>query len=308
MRAAIIGANGFLGRALSRCLLQSGWEVLGYDVAPPVGQAGVLPCEKLDVLCDEISFPRGTDAVYYLAQSPRYHEFPEAADHLFGVNTLGAIKAAQAALSAGVRAMCYASSGNVYAPSFGALAEASPLTRDEPYALSKLAAEEALRLFNPGLSVVAVRLFGLFGPGQTRMLPPRLLARILAREEISLEPPPGDGGRIEGLTVSFTFVDDAASILQRLARRALAGTALPPAINVAGPEPISIRRFAEELGRAVGIEPRLALAEEPRRGDLIADVSLLQSLVHPQYTPFAEAVAEMCKPVSSAVGGPKPCR
>jgi nucleoside-diphosphate-sugar epimerase len=322
MKAAIVGASGFLGKALTRHLRQCGWDVLGYDLAPPVGQAAGLPRQRLDperqasglpyecvdVLGDEVSFPRGTEAVYYLAQSPRYHEFPQAAEHLFGVNTLGAIKAARAAWSAGVRAMCYASSGNVYAPSFGPLAETSPLRRDEPYALSKLAAEEALRLFGPWMSVVAVRLFGLFGPGQVRMLPPRLLARIRAGEEIVLEPAPGDAGQTEGLTVSFTFVDDAASILERLVRPALAGTALPPAINVAGPEPISVRRFAEEIGRTVGIAPRLVRGETPRRGDLIADISLLGSLIHPQYTPFPEAIAETCKPATSAMGGPEPCR
>ena len=40
-------------------------------------------------------------------------------------------------------------------------------------------------------------------------------------------------------------IGDAASILERLVRRALAGTALPLAINVAGPEPISVHRFEQ---------------------------------------------------------------
>ena len=35
MKAVIVGASGFLGRALSRHLLRAGWDVLGYDLAPP---------------------------------------------------------------------------------------------------------------------------------------------------------------------------------------------------------------------------------------------------------------------------------
>ena len=288
----------------------------------PVGQAASLPghasslpyesglpYETLDVLSDEVSFPRGTEAVYYLAQSPRYHEFPEAAEHLFGVNTLGAIKAARAAWSAGVRAMCYASSGNVYVPSFGPLAETSPLRRDEPYALSKLAAEEAPRLSPRGCRWSRCGFSACSGRGRCGCSLRAIAGdgSSPARRSCSSRPR-ATPGQTEGLTVSFTFVDDAASILDRLVRRALAGAALPPAINVAGPEPISVRRFAEEIGRAVGIEPRLARAERPRGGDLIADVSLLHSLVHPQYTPFAEAVAQTCKPASTAMGGPDPCR
>ena len=103
-------------------------------------------------------------------------------------------------------------------------------------------------------------------------------------------------------------VDDAAWILERLVRLALTGVALPPAINVAGPAPVSVRRFAEELGRAVGITPRLTRSQSPRGCNLIADVSLLHSVVRPQYTPLSEAVVETCRDAIPAAGGPDPCR
>jgi nucleoside-diphosphate-sugar epimerase len=285
--------------------------VSGFDAAAaekPFEQPAVVTrCETLDVLRDEVCFLQGTDAVFYLAQSPWYREFPRSADHLFGVNTFGAIKAAQAAMAAGVRLFCYASSGNVYAPSLDPLAEGHPVRRDDPYALSKLAAEEALALFAGPMAMLAVRLFGLFGPGQRRMLPASLLARIRSGEEIALEPAEGEAGDTEGLVVSFTYVVDAARLLEQLARIALAGRPLPPALNVAGPEPISVRRFSEELGRAVGIEPRLTRAQGLRRFNLIADLALLRSIVRPQYTPLADAIAKTCQDSPGAVGGLDPC-
>jgi len=308
MRAAIVGAAGFLGTALCRHLRGNGWEVLGYDAAAGEQPADGTRCDTLDVLRDEVRFPQGTDAAFYLAQSPWYREFPRSADHLFGVNTFGAIKAAQAALACGVRYFCYASSGNVYAPALGPLAEGHPVRRDDPYALSKLAAEEALGLFAGPMAVLAVRLFGLFGPGQKRMLPASLLARVRSGKEIVLEPAVGEAGDTDGLVVSFTYVADAARLLEQLARKALAGTSLPSVLNVAGPEPISIRRFAEELGRAVGIEARLARAHGQRRFNLIADLTLLRCVVRPQYTPLAEAVAKTCQAAFAAAGGLDPCR
>ena len=288
MKAAIIGAAGFLGRVLSRQLHQQGCEVFGYDVAVPDGSPQDLRVQPLDILRDEVAFPPGVRAVYYLAQSPRYREFPQAADHLFGVNVLGAIKAARAAVAAGAEIFCYASSGNVYAPSLRPLAESRPVRRDDPYALSKVAAEEALRLFSAHVPVVAVRLFGLFGPGQQTMLPVTLLRKIKAGEPIVLEGVEGEGSEPEGLTISFSFVEDVARCLQQIAETAT--SPLPAVLNVAAAEPVSIRRFAATLGDILGITPTFERAKTPRKFNLIADVGLLQALLRPVFLPFPEAM------------------
>jgi len=308
MRAAIIGAAGFLGTALASRLVEAGWQVLGYDVVAPDRLTSEVRFTAFDALHDELLLPPGIDAVYYLAQSPRYRDFPDSADHLFGVNTYGAVKAAQAAAAARARWFCYTSTGNVYAPSLGPLAEDHPVRRDEPYALSKLAAEEALALFAERLPVLSVRLFGLFGPSQKRMLPASLLARLRSRQEIVLEPTPGEIRETDGLMISFTYVADAARLLEQLAELALSGTRLPPVLNVAGAEPVSIRQFSVELGKAVGIEPRFVLAPTKRTHNLIADVTLLRSTVDARYTSLAEAVAVMCRDEQPAAGGVIPCR
>ena len=185
MKAAIIRAAGFLGRALCRRLQQEGWEVLAFDLsAPPDGLPDGVRFAVVDILRDPLPLPQGIEAVFYLAQSPRYRDFPQGADHLFGVNAYGAIKAAAAARNAGAGVLCYASTGNVYQPSLAPLAESSPCARDDPYALSKLAAEEALRLFRPRLATIAVRLFGLFGPGRRRCFPRRSCRKFAAARRL----------------------------------------------------------------------------------------------------------------------------
>ena len=78
MRAAIIGAGGFLGRALCRQLHEQGWEVLGYDVVAPERPLPGVRFATLDILREEVPLPQGIEAVYYLAQSPRYRDFPKA--------------------------------------------------------------------------------------------------------------------------------------------------------------------------------------------------------------------------------------
>ena len=96
--------------------------------------------------------------------------------------------------------------------------------------------------------------------------------------------------------VSFSYVEDTARCLEQLARLALAGTPLPPELNVAGPEPVSLRRFATAIGEILGIAVRFETAPRARTLNLIADLTLLESLVRPKFTPFAEAMVQSYGP------------
>ena len=291
MKAAIVGAAGFLGRALCKHLRTEGWEVVAYDAVPPPTFPSDTQFIPLDVVGDSIALPRDLAAVYYLAQSPRYRDFPAGADDLFGVNAFGAIKTAQAAAAAGAGMFCFASTGNVYRPSLLPRDEDCPVRRDDPYAASKLAAEDALRLFAACLPTVSVRLFGLFGPGQQKMLPATLLRKVQSGEAISLEPAEGESGEPEGLAISFSYVDDTARCLRQLSQIAhTSPTSLPAILNVAGPEAVSVRRFASTIGRILGVAPKFEIAKTRRAFNLIADIGRLRSLVDATFLSFDEAM------------------
>ena len=217
-------------------------------------------------------------------------------DHLFGVNTFGLIKVARASLEKKVKFFCYASTGNVYSPSFLPLKEKHPVRRDNPYALSKVMAEEILDLLDGVVTFLSVRLFGLFGPGQRDMLPSKIKDSVCRQKKIYLEASPTDPKDDGGLRISFMFVEDTAECLVRLAQLAIDGASLPARLNVAGEAPISIRRFAETVGQIVGMKPILEKTEHPRKFDLIADISRLTELVKPTFTPFEEAVSKTFTP------------
>jgi UDP-glucose 4-epimerase len=291
MKVALIGGAGFLGTALRKLCLEGGWEVVVYDLPALADTVRDVPFQALDLLKDEIFYPSGTQAVYYLAQSPFYRLFPNRADHLFSVNVLGAVKAAQAAYRQGGMFFCYASSGNVYQPAFHPLSEGHPVRRDDPYALSKRTAEEALQLFSPPLRTLSVRIFGLFGPNQKTNLPVKIREKLGKREPIFLHPAPGQNGQTDGLVVSFCYVNDAARCLMALADKAVGGQSLPPILNIAGPEAISLRHFATVLGQFLHIDPVFQVMPNRRTFDLIADVQLLRTLINPSFTPFEEAMA-----------------
>lgn len=281
MRVLIVGSRGFIGSRLARTLTASGAAVAGLSSRDGTGirpDTGFLP--------PDFSIEPGTDVVVYLATSPLHREGSRGAGHLFAVNVQSAIVCAEAARRAGAQRFVYASTGNVYAPSFGPMPESAPLRRDAWYALSKLHAEEALALFRPAMDVIIARLFGVYGPGQRGRLVPGLIASVLASRPIRLLGRPGDRGEPSGLRISLGYIEDVVSILARLVEHGG-----PPHLNVAGPDVVSLRELAEAVGRQVARRPVFDVPGVERELDLIADISLLERALEPAFTPFGEGLA-----------------
>lgn len=237
------------------------------------------------ILNDEFNLPADTECVVYLAQSPYYRQMTEKVAHLWGVNVVSAMKVAELARRAGVRRFIYASTGNVYSPSFSPLSEENPVRRDDWYALSKLHAEEALVLFKNDMSVTAVRIFGVYGLGQTNKLVPNLVQSIRSGVPIKLAPNPYDNEDADGLRMSLCYIDDVVEIFTQLVAREGSDV-----INVAGSEVLSIRSIALAIGVQLGISPQFEIASQPRAFDLVADVTKLTGMFDPKFTPFVEGI------------------
>lgn len=285
MRTVIIGC-GFVGRELGRQLLADGHSVHVLGRTRPDLEGCTWSHADLARDCPEL--PKGTDAVFYLAQSPHYRDFPENAEHLFAVNALGPVRAAVQAVKAGCRFFFNASTGNVYASSFLPLKEDGALNRRNAYALSKIAAEEALALFSGHFNICNGRIFGVFGPRQTSMLPAFIRDSVRTGSPIRLAPgPAGDDG---GISIAYIFSVDLGRRLVALAERSLAGSDVPLRLNLAGECGVPLREFALGVGRVIGRPPVFVEEETPREFNLTADLQLLSSLLPLPYTPLAEAL------------------
>lgn len=280
----IIGAGGFIGRHLGRAHAALGHAVIGLDAARDV-DAG-FPVAEFDVLGPvDAPIPAACDVVYYLAQSPHYRDFPEHAEHLFAVNALGALRAATTAARAGARRFVYASTGNVYAPTFEPMQEGDAVRRDDAYALSKLAGEEMVAVV-PDIEVTRVRLFGVFGPGQRAGLVPAIAERVAANEPVTLAAHPHVADDDGGLRISLTCVDDVIQMLTGLVARP---DVLPGVVNLAAPEAASVREIATAIGDTLGIAASFAPAPS-RQTDFIADVTRLAELIKVSHTPLDRAI------------------
>jgi UDP-glucose 4-epimerase len=170
-RIGITGANGFVGRALTRALLQAGtWPVSivreGITLEPGFETVHV---GSLDAITP-VAFRDCTSVVHLAA---RVHVMNDATtDPLAAfraINVDGALKTAEAALQAGAKRF-------VFVSSIKAIAELDPgrplLETDvrnppDPYGISKAEAEVMLQAFGArtGLEIVIVRPPLVYGPG-----------------------------------------------------------------------------------------------------------------------------------------------
>lgn len=175
MRIAVTGANGFVGKALSALLRDSGHEVVAL-----VRRRGMCVPDVRECVIEDDNFaslaagrPAFGPCDTFIHLAARVHVMrdrvvdPIAAHRAANVD--GTLNAARAALAAGARRFVYVSSikalgeGEPGRP-WRESDEASPV---DPYGISKREAEVALRAFGVanGMETVVVRPPLVYGPG-----------------------------------------------------------------------------------------------------------------------------------------------
>ncbi|CAE6813323.1 UDP-glucose 4-epimerase family protein [Paraburkholderia aspalathi] len=174
-RVLITGANGFVGRAVSRALLQRGDSVVGVVRRPQTTVEGVREWlfDANDFEGIDQRWPVATrcDAVIHLAA--RVHMKHETTADPFAAyratNVTGALRVAAAARRAGARRFVFVSSIKAVGESSAGrpITEADEPAPTDPYGISKLEAERALIDYGheSGLEIVIVRPPLVYGPG-----------------------------------------------------------------------------------------------------------------------------------------------
>lgn len=300
MRHAIFGASSLLGTHLMRRLIGAGEEVMAYDADPDLAGQTPVPIHRCDPDIDlrepeQFFGIESIDVAYWVVKSPPFRQFPIGAGKLFSVNVAGPVRMAEAVAAAGAKVLIHVSSGTLYAPSWSPIPETGQFQGMNPYALTAIAAENALHLVHaakPRLTMACLRVFGLFGPGQGDGLVPGLIKKVSQAQAISLPPHPDDKDTdANGLQLSVTYVDDAVACVEAVLRAALGRQLRDKVLNIASAQPTSIRRLAELIGRELHLVPHYDVPDRPRDGELIADLSRLSGYLPVPSTPLEVALA-----------------
>ncbi len=168
MQLVVTGSESFIGRELRRHARLRGITWYGLDAAPVTAGASH---QQIDIRSPELAsaIPQGADALVHLAAMSRDPECRGNPVEAFACNVVGTLNVLRAAQARGVRQVLFASSEWVY----GQVDQASAQTEDQAidatrvqseYALSKLAAEQALRLVAGSTPVTVLRFGIVYGP------------------------------------------------------------------------------------------------------------------------------------------------
>lgn len=280
----ITGATGLVGSALIPALVPR-FEVHG--VSRRLQPNRDVNWHQLDLAapCDLDRLPRRVDAVVYLAQSELFRSFPDHCLDVHQVNTGNLVRFLDYARKVGARHFVFASSGGVYGGGDSRLSEEREISMHGDlgfYLGTKVCSEILARSFSELFSVVILRFFFVYGPGQrSTMLIPRLIARVRAGEPILLQ---GE----HGIRINPTHVSDAVAATVRALDLQGSHT-----VNVGGPDVLTLREIGDIIGQAVGKTPAFRVNEQTPPRNLCGDISKMRELLVPPRVSFSEGLQSM---------------
>jgi GDP-4-dehydro-6-deoxy-D-mannose reductase len=260
-RVLVTGGSGFVGRRLVRSLRGEGVEVYAPERGILDVSAGPLP----DLSADWVIHLAGRTFVPASWNDP--------AD-FYRVNVLGTVNVLEYCRRS--RAKLIYVSGYCYGiPETLPISETAPLKPNNPYAFSKSAAEEACRFFFESLqtSVMIVRPFNIYGPGQSRdFLIPRIVGQAIdptvAAIVVEDDSPKRD----------YVHIDDVIGAIESLRRNPRPGATF----NVGSGESYSVAEVAEMVSKAADVDKPIVSRNNRRVNDIpdvIADIAAIQNAV-----------------------------
>ena len=297
MKYLVTGGAGFIGSHITERLLKEGNSVVvldNFSSGKEENLSFTRHCEErsdkaisnFKLIRDDIrnyeaclKACNGVDVIFHQAALRSVPKSMEAPHDYNAVNIDGTLNILEAAKENNVKRVVFASSSSIYGDTDKFPQEESdyPLLIS-PYALSKLAGEYYLRVFNEnfGIETVSLRYFNVFGPRQAlddeyAVVIPKFIACILNDEQ----PPIFGNGK---QSRDFTYIDNVveANILAAMVKEAAGNV-----FNVANGKDNTVLGLVDTLNEIIGkdIKPEFLPV---RKGDVfktLADVTKLENIL-----------------------------
>ena len=244
----VTGAGGFIGRHLTRTLLDRGHPVAALDPRPPPA------AERLRLIAADVGDPAaraealaGVETVFHLAACHLGVRTPP--EEFERINVKAAEALAREAAAAGVRRFVHCSSVGVY----GRIAdppadEESPCRPQLVYERTKLAGEQAVcaAAGETGLATVVLRPAWVYGPGCPRT---EKLFRAIGRGRFVVA---GDGRRLR----HGVYIRD---MVEAFLLAAEVETAVGRVIVIGDAGAVPVRQLVDEIARLTGARRPLSV-------------------------------------------------
>lgn len=257
MKILVTGGAGFIGGHLAEALATDGHEVVALDslfdnYAEAIKQhnitAGRAASDDYEFVQGDIrdeatveNYVEWAEMVYHHAARVGVRDSVDHPTTYSEVNVGGTLNILEAARKSDLERLVFASSSSVYGkPDYLPYDEDHPTTPISPYGVSKLSAEQYVRMYNEAydLPTVALRYFTVYGP---RMRPNMAISNFVSR--CFNDKPPviyGDGTQ----TRDFTYIEDILTANRLLLKTDAADGEV---MNVGSTDNISIKQLATEV-------------------------------------------------------------
>jgi nucleoside-diphosphate-sugar epimerase len=260
-RVLVTGGSGFIGRRLVQSLEAEGVGVHAPGRAALDVETGVFPDQPFDLV------------IHLAARTYVPDSWTHPAD-FYRVNVQGTVNVLDYCRRAQARLIHV--SGYCYGiPKSLPISESAPLHPNNPYAFSKMAAEEACRFFfeHFRLPVSIVRPFNIYGPGQSpHFLIPHIVEQVIdpAFPEIVVQ---DDTPRRD-----YVHVDDVIGAIMSLRKHPSPGATF----NVGSGESYSVAELVELACKAANIDKPMVSRGNRRVNDIpdvVADITAIRDAI-----------------------------
>lgn len=261
----ITGVSGFIGSHVAEHCLKLGMEVIGLDDNSggftdnvPEGVEFVEGSINDTALVNSLFEKHQFDYVYHLAAYAAEGLSHFIRHYNYTNNLLGSVNLINAAVNNDVKCFVFTSSIAVYGTNQTPMTEALTPMPEDPYGVSKFAVEQDLKAAEHmfGMPFIVFRPHNVYGERQNlsdkyRNVIGIFMNQIMNNKEMSIF---GDGQQ----TRAFSHVDDVAPYI---ASAPLVPSAYNEIFNIGADQAYSVLTIAEEVGRALGKEPKITHLE-----------------------------------------------
>ncbi len=247
MKILITGSSGFVGTHLIKKLSEI-HDIVSYDIKN--GQ---------DIFNKKLllSKLKGVELVIHLAAFISAKESWEAPEEYFKNNALGTLTVINNSLKAGVSKIIFFSSAAV---------KATPLT---PYAVSKIAAEEIVKLYSDKINTIIIRPENIYGPGQKEAygyVIHNFIKAAKSGESIKIF---GTGNQIR----DFIYIDDVIQVIHEVIKKVVKTNTT---ISLGSGKGTSIITLANNIIKTVGNKTEIKYL--PKRVEPVKSVADTEKL------------------------------
>ena len=286
-KVIVTGAAGLMGYDLVSALLAAQYEVWILGRSNPFALSSNVHWINIDLQdkWDCTHLPEKADAVFHLAQSEHFREFPEKAESVFAVNTLSTLQLLNYAVKSGAKRFIYASSGGIYGFGDKGFSEEDEIRSQGDLGFyigtkhcSEILVENYLNYFN----VAVLRFFFVYGKRQRKnMLIPRLVSQVSDHTPIQIQ-------GTEGIKINPIYVSDAVNALFNCL--SLSGN---HKINIGGSEILSLKNICDIIGKLLAVTPNYAFNPAKTPASIYGDITKMCKLLHTPIIHFSSGIKNL---------------